>query len=130
MRGVFLHILAVGILSCESEHALTCFQDTLGSVGVIVSTILIQYYGWTGFDPIASLFIAALIVASVLPLVIDAGKVLALDVGNIDGELQTALTDVSKLKQGIWGVNLTFRSSLLFEESLDIRPHDFGLKIQ
>ncbi|KAH9933332.1 cation efflux family-domain-containing protein [Fomitopsis serialis] len=52
MRGVFLHVMA----------------DTLGSVGVIASTLLIKYYGWTGFDPIASLFIAILIAASVIPL--------------------------------------------------------------
>ncbi|KAH8832528.1 hypothetical protein DL96DRAFT_1582497 [Flagelloscypha sp. PMI_526] len=65
MRGVFLHVMA----------------DTLGSVGVIISTLLIQWYGWTGFDPIASLFIAILIAASVLPLVIDTGKILCLDVG-------------------------------------------------
>ncbi|TIB76480.1 hypothetical protein E3Q23_01853 [Wallemia mellicola] len=55
MRGVFLHILA----------------DTMGSVGVVISTLMIQYWGWTGFDPIASLFIAVLIIASVVPLVID-----------------------------------------------------------
>ncbi|KAF8845223.1 cation efflux protein [Paxillus ammoniavirescens] len=66
MRGVFLHVMA----------------DTLGSVGVIISTLLIQYYGWTGFDPIASLFIAVLIAASVLPLVIDTGRVLSLDMGD------------------------------------------------
>jgi zinc transporter 5/7 len=40
----------------------------------------IQYYSWTGFDLIASIFIAVLIAASVLPLIIDTGEVLALDV--------------------------------------------------
>lgn len=65
MRGVFLHVMA----------------DTLGSVGVIVSTILIQLYGWTGFDPIASIFIAVMIAASVFPLVLDTARVLSLDVG-------------------------------------------------
>ncbi|THH32371.1 hypothetical protein EUX98_g1826 [Antrodiella citrinella] len=65
MRGVFLHVMA----------------DTLGSVGVIISTLLIQFYGWTGFDPIASLFIAILIAASVVPLIADTGRVLLLGVG-------------------------------------------------
>jgi hypothetical protein len=45
VRGVFLHVLA----------------DTLRSVGVILSTLLIQYYGWTEFDRIASPFISILI---------------------------------------------------------------------
>ena len=70
-------------------------QDTLGSVGVIVSTLLIQLYGWTGFDPIASLFIAVLIAASVIPLVIDTGTVLALDLGDQAPTIQETLSEVS-----------------------------------
>ena len=72
----------------------TIFQDTLGSVGVIISTLLIQYYGWTGFDPIASLFIAVLIAASVIPLVIDTGKVLMLDLSERSMPIENALTEV------------------------------------
>lgn len=70
-------------------------QDTLGSVGVIISTLLIQFYGWTGFDPIASLFIAILIAASVIPLVIDTGKVLMLDLDHRASGIEKALTEVS-----------------------------------
>jgi len=81
MRGVFLHVLA----------------DTLGSVGVIVSTLLIEWYGWTGFDPIASLFIAVLIAASVIPLVIDCGRVLCLDVGEKEDNVRRALQQLSDL---------------------------------
>ena len=69
-------------------------QDTLGSVGVIISTLLIQYYGWTGFDPIASLFIAVLIAASVIPLVIDTGKVLMLDLSERSMPIENALAEV------------------------------------
>ena len=72
----------------------TDIQDTLGSVGVIVSTLLIQMYGWTGFDPIASLFIAILIAGSVIPLVIDTGKVLALDVDHKEQSIRKALQEV------------------------------------
>jgi zinc transporter 5/7 len=64
-------------------------------VGVIISTILIQFYGWTGFDPIASLFIAILIAASVVPLVLDTGKVLSLDVSDRDVTIERALAEVS-----------------------------------
>lgn len=52
MQGVYLHILA----------------DTLGSVGVIVSSILMYLFGWMIADPICSLFIAVLILVSVLGL--------------------------------------------------------------
>ncbi|KAL6304516.1 cation efflux family-domain-containing protein [Sparassis latifolia] len=81
MRGVFLHVMA----------------DTLGSVGVILSTLLIQFYGWTGFDPIASLFIAVLIAASVIPLVIDTGKVLALDIAEREPVIQQTLSELPSI---------------------------------
>ncbi|KAG8191211.1 hypothetical protein JTE90_021947 [Oedothorax gibbosus] len=60
MHGVFLHILA----------------DTLGSVGVIVSAILMNQFGWMIADPICSMFIATLIGFSVLPLLKDSTSVL------------------------------------------------------
>lgn len=63
-------------------------------MGVIISTILIRFYGWTGFDPIASLFIAILIAASVVPLVIDTGRILALDVSEKDTTIESALKEV------------------------------------
>ncbi|TMW48124.1 hypothetical protein DOY81_006797 [Sarcophaga bullata] len=53
MRGVFLHILA----------------DTLGSVGVIISAVLMHLFGWMIADPICSIFIALLIVLSVMSLI-------------------------------------------------------------
>ncbi len=40
----------------------------MGSVGVIVSSLLIQQFGWLIADPICSLFISILIVISVIPL--------------------------------------------------------------
>ncbi|GAA5914613.1 hypothetical protein JCM6882_001217 [Rhodosporidiobolus microsporus] len=83
MKGVFLHVMA----------------DTLGSVGVIISTLLINRYGWTGFDPLASIFIAVLIFASVVPLIVDSGKLLVLDMGEEkEAEVRKALTAVQRLE--------------------------------
>ncbi|CAC5389352.1 SLC30A5_7 [Mytilus coruscus] len=62
MEGVFLHILA----------------DTLGSVGVIISTVLIENFGWNIADPICSLFIATMILLSVLPLLKETSMILLL----------------------------------------------------
>ncbi|CAF0859794.1 unnamed protein product, partial [Didymodactylos carnosus] len=62
MKGVFLHVLA----------------DTLGSVGVIISSLLIQYFGWYISDPLCSLFIAIMIFLSVLPLLKDSAMTLLL----------------------------------------------------
>lgn len=60
MKGVFLHILA----------------DTLGSVGVIISSVLMQMFGWFIADPICSIFIAVLIALSVLALIKDSVLIL------------------------------------------------------
>ena len=69
--------------------------DTLGSVGVIISTLLINRYGWTGFDPIASIFIAVLIFASVVPLVVDSAQVLCLELSDDhETQVRAALADV------------------------------------
>ena len=82
MLGLYLHVMA----------------DTLGSVGVIISTILIHYFHWTGFDPIASLLIGLMILGSVVPLVIDAGRILCLELGKDDANaLQCALEKVKAL---------------------------------
>ncbi len=62
VAGVFLHVLA----------------DTLGSVGVIVSSLLIENFGWNIADPLCSLFIAAMIFVSVVPLVIETSLILLL----------------------------------------------------
>lgn len=72
--------------------------DTLGSVGVIISTLLIDWFGWTGFDPIASMFIAILIFLSVIPLIKDSAAVLMLEVpdGKL-GSIEYALQQVSTL---------------------------------
>lgn len=60
MRGVFLHILA----------------DTLGSVGVIISAVLMHLFGWMRADPICSIFIAILIALSVIGLIKESVSVL------------------------------------------------------
>lgn len=62
MRGVFLHILA----------------DLMGSIGVIISSILVQTLGWNIADPVCSLFIAILILISVIPLLRQSAEVLLL----------------------------------------------------
>ena len=54
-QGIFLHILA----------------DTMGSVGVIISSLLIRFFGWHIADPICSMIIAVLISISVIPLLRD-----------------------------------------------------------
>ncbi|XP_010521826.1 PREDICTED: uncharacterized protein LOC104800651 [Tarenaya hassleriana] len=60
MEGIFLHVLA----------------DTMGSVGVVISTLLIKYKGWLVADPASSIFISVLIISSVIPLLRNSAEIL------------------------------------------------------
>ncbi|KAH1341887.1 hypothetical protein KXV68_007553 [Aspergillus fumigatus] len=83
MHGIFLHILA----------------DTLGSVAVVISTILVHFSGWAGYDPIASCLIAILIFASAVPLVTSTAKTLLLALpADIEYNVRETLAGVSSLR--------------------------------
>ena len=60
LKGVFLHILA----------------DTLGSVGVIISALLMQWFGWMMADAICTMCIVVLILINTGPLIIESGSML------------------------------------------------------
>ncbi len=60
IRGVWLHVLS----------------DALGSVGVLVSGTLILAFGWNIADPVASIFIAGLVLASAWKLLKEVVAVL------------------------------------------------------
>ncbi|GER29452.1 cation efflux family protein [Striga asiatica] len=88
MQGIFLHVLA----------------DTMGSVGVVISTLLIKYKGWLVADPASSIFISALIVSSVIPLLRNSAEILLQRVPrSSEHDLKEALNDVMGLK-GILGI--------------------------
>jgi len=89
MDGVFLHILA----------------DTLGSVGVIISSGLIHYFGWMMADPVCSMFIAVLIVLSIIPLMRDSlGVLMQRQPKALDHILPGCYTRVSQL-EGVYSVH-------------------------
>jgi len=91
MQGVFLHILA----------------DTLGSVGVIISAILMQMFGWMIADPVCSIFIALLIGLSVGSLIADSVAILMQRSPKaLDHSLPEAYQKVMQL-EGVQGVHET-----------------------
>lgn len=82
MYGVYLHVLA----------------DALGSVGVIISSLLIQWYGWHLADPVASIIISGLILASVFPLITaTVGPLLSRVPEEMEGNLAMAVEQARKL---------------------------------
>jgi zinc transporter 5/7 len=83
MRGIFLHVLA----------------DTMGSAAVIVSTLLMQTIGWSGWDPLASCVIAILIFLSSIPLVRSCARKLLLTVpDDTEYQLRNTLAGISGLR--------------------------------
>lgn len=88
MRGVFLHILA----------------DTLGSVGVIISAVLMHMFGWMRADPICSIFIAVLIALSVIGLIKESAQILMMrQPQNLDYPLSQCYQKVTGLA-GVYSV--------------------------
>ncbi|TMW82603.1 hypothetical protein EJD97_005560 [Solanum chilense] len=88
MEGIFLHVLA----------------DTLGSVGVVISTLLIKYKGWLVADPACSIFISVLIISSVIPLLRNSAEILLQRVPRAhEHDLKEAVNDVMKIK-GLSGI--------------------------
>ncbi|KAF2147532.1 uncharacterized protein K452DRAFT_348209 [Aplosporella prunicola CBS 121167] len=83
MHGIFLHVMA----------------DALGSVAVIVSTILTQWNGWNGWDPLASCAISVMIFISALPLTYGAAMRLILCVPeNKEDMLKDTLRDINSIR--------------------------------
>lgn len=75
--------------------------DALGSAGVIVSTLMIQYWGWYLADPIASLIISILILLSVLSLVQSTANVLLSRVPEgMEVTLRDAVIQVTESRSG------------------------------
>lgn len=87
MQGIYLHVLA----------------DTLGSVSVVVSTLLTHWTGWSGWDPVASVFISALILLSAKPLVVSSAKRLLIGVpSDVEYNLRNVLAGISQ-QRGVVG---------------------------
>jgi len=88
MQGVFLHILA----------------DTLGSVGVIASSLVIKYWGFMLADPICSMVISILISLSIWPLLLDSMSILMQRTPKeIEYDLPIAYQKVSQI-EGVFSV--------------------------
>ncbi len=67
--GMLINVITAYILHRSSEHSVNvegAFQhvlaDLMGSMGVVISAVLILAFGWTIADPILSVVIALLIV--------------------------------------------------------------------
>nr|UJH94458.1 Cis4 [Starmerella bombicola] len=82
LHGIFLHIIA----------------DTMGSVGVIISTLLLKWTGWGGWDAVASMIISVLIFLSAAPFVKSSARSLLLGLKDKDEyKLRSLLDEIYKI---------------------------------
>lgn len=94
-RGAYLHMLA----------------DTLVSVGVVISGIIITYTGWSLIDPIISLVIAAVILISTWNLLMESGRMSidAVPEGTNPDEIHSLISDVDGVSDvhhlHIWAIS-------------------------
>lgn len=107
MQGIYLHIIA----------------DAMGSVAVILSTILAKLTGWSGWDPIAATITAILIFLSALPLVSSTAKILLLSMNSdIEYNLRDILGGVSEIR-GVVGYTVP---KFWLEDGPKKEEHDHG----
>lgn len=109
MQGIYLHIMA----------------DALGSVAVVISTLLVQWTGWSGFDPLASCIIAVLIFISTIPLVSSTTKILLLTLNSdIEYNLRDILGGITSIR-GVVGYTVPkFWLEDIKKDSHDHDSHD------
>ncbi|XP_078430882.1 zinc transporter-like protein [Wolffia australiana] len=89
MRGIFLHVLA----------------DTMGSVGVVISTLLVKYKGWLAADPACSILISAMIIFSVVPLLRNSAEILLQRAPRaLEWEIEAAIDSITRMN-GISGID-------------------------
>ena len=90
LYGIWLHILA----------------DFFGSVTVVISTAMIYFFGWSGFDPVASIAIAVLIAASAVPLIGRSAKKLLIALPDkVEYGLRDTLSDLTSIR-GVVGYSV------------------------
>ena len=118
IRGAFLHVLG----------------DTLGSAGVIVSALIIEFTGWTPVDAIVSLGISGLLVLSGGRLLRDSTSVLMLATpADVDSEaVRSGLLSLPGVRGihdlHIWTVNSGFVSLTCHADIEPNTPTDAILK--
>lgn len=96
-RGAFLHMLA----------------DTLVSIGVVVSGIVIHYTGWTVIDPIIGLIIAVVILGSTWHLLTESLRMSTdavpegFDVGEVTRQIERQENVLNVHHVHIWAISTT-----------------------
>lgn len=103
LGGLLVNLLGLSLLHRDKKHNLNMqgawlhvFSDTLGSIGVVISGILIYFFDWRMADPIASILISMLVAYSATVLILKTVRVLM--------EHTPEHLDVREIKRQILGI--------------------------
>ncbi|GMT28723.1 hypothetical protein PFISCL1PPCAC_20020 [Pristionchus fissidentatus] len=109
MQGVFLHVLA----------------DTLGSVFVIISTLLMDWFGWQWVDPLCSFILSLLILGSAYPLLMSSASTLLQEIPpEMDDEWEMNLDEIL-LMDGV----LSFSSPHVWQLKSDLNVASLHVQV-
>ncbi len=152
--GLVMNLIGLRILSGGTSDSLNVrgawlhvLSDTLGSVGAIVSAILLWQFGWLWADPVASMLIALFVVYSAWMLLKETGAVLMeaapghIDVDEVR-DAMAALPDVLEVHDlHVWTItsglesmsahivaNPEARNQALLGELRALLAHRFGIR--
>jgi solute carrier family 30 (zinc transporter), member 5/7 len=105
--------------------------DALGSVAVIISTILIKYHGWAGWDALGGILVSILILLTAIPLVKSTGMKLLLTLpDDVEYKVRDALQEIGGLR-GVVGYAvpkfwMEDPGSVIASEHAHTHAHDHG----
>ncbi len=115
--GLVANLVMAGLLHGGHEHSLNVksawlhvLSDTLASVGVIATGLVIRFTGWRTADPIMSVLIAALILAGGWRVLRAAGRVLlelpppGLDLDEVARQMQSVPGVVGIHDLHVWAI--------------------------
>ncbi|KAF5188155.1 Zinc transporter [Thalictrum thalictroides] len=92
--------MLINWISISIPHSRTVVSaDTMGSVSVIITTLLIKYKGWLIADPVCSIFISVMIISSVISLLRSSAEIFLQRVSRApELELKQALDDILRIR--------------------------------
>lgn len=121
VAGLFVNGAAIAILHRVGEHSLNVtaamrhvIADFLGSIGVIVAALIIVVTGWEYADPIVSIFIGILVLASSWTILRDTTQILlegappGIDVSEVGREMASVPGVVEVHDLHVWMITSGF----------------------
>ena len=121
LAGLLVNAVGATVLARSSHDDLNVsaalrhvVADLLGSVGVIAAAVIVLTTGWNGADPIVSIVIGVLVLASAWPVLRDSGRILleatpkGIDAGDVGRRMREQPGIVGLHELHVWTITSGF----------------------